>query len=62
MEETQGVKPNKVTYSAVIDAWAKSGDSNAWKNANRILNRMKKQSLLGQSYLKPNIYSYSSVL
>lgn len=59
MEQTQWVSPNNVTYSAVIDGWAKSGAKDAWKRAYSLLEYMKNQP---NPNLKPTAFAYSSVL
>ncbi len=54
----EDVKPNVVTYGAVIDSWAKSGDPRAAERADNILANMIKMHQsdpINNANLRPNI-------
>lgn len=53
---------NVVTFSSVIDAWAKSGQVDAPLQAEAVLNKMIDLSDSGWYEVTPNVISYSSVI
>jgi len=57
------IKPNKITYTAVINAWARSRDSNKAVKALRILKKMSDlYKETGDDRVKPNLFSYNSAI
>ncbi len=61
-EGETGMKPNVYTYSACINAFAKSEDPNAPKQAEALLEDMKKAYQAGDMDVKPNVVNYNSVI
>jgi hypothetical protein len=51
------LKPDAFTYTAVIDAWAKSGYRGAAARADQLLDKMESKYLAGDMDLKPNTVS-----
>jgi len=56
------VKPDTVSFTSVIDAWAKSKDPDAPQRAEIVLNRMQELFKSGYPDMKPNTVSFNSVL
>ena len=56
------LKPDNFTYTAVIDAWAKSGYRGAAARADQLLDKMEAKYLAGDVDLKPNSYTYNAVI
>ena len=49
----EDVKPNTLSYSSVITAWANSRDPNAGMRAEALLKRMEEQYKMGNEDVKP---------
>jgi len=56
------VKPNTITYNSVANAWAKSGESDAARKAEAIVQKMADLSQNGDNDVKPNLISFTTVL
>lgn len=57
------VKPDAVTYTTAINAWARSGDRpDKVQNARRLLDTMLSKYDADEQDMKPNIIAYTSVL
>ena len=59
------VKPNVVTYGAVIDAYAKSGEKHAAARADTLLAKMihlNQMDPVTNSDLQPNTYVFNTVI
>jgi len=57
-----GVIPDVITYNLCINAWAKSGQTNAGREAENILKVMIERVKLGFENAKPDIFTYNQVL
>jgi len=56
------VHPDAITYSAVINAIAQSGDRDAPFRAEAVLARMETMAVFKRSTAKPNTYTYNGIL
>ena len=56
------VKPDRVLYNSVIDAWAKSGRKEAPKRAEAILHHMEQLNQKGHEGVRPDFICYNSVI
>uniref|UniRef100_A0A7S3Q844 Pentacotripeptide-repeat region of PRORP domain-containing protein n=1 Tax=Chaetoceros debilis TaxID=122233 RepID=A0A7S3Q844_9STRA len=57
------VKPDVVSFTSVIDTWAKSGDRNGAARAMNLLKQMEKLYVEeGEQGMKPNVYTYSACI
>jgi len=57
------VKPDVVSFTSVIDTWAKSGNKHAAAKAMTLLKQMEKLYVQeGQRGMKPNVYTYSACI
>ena len=56
------VKPDKILYNSVIDAWAKSGRREAPMRAEAILQHMEQLNKQGHKGVRPNVICYNSVI
>jgi len=60
---SQIVKPNVVSFTAVINAWARTPEQNAAQRAETLLNRMEDYySQTNDAEIRPNKFSYNAVL
>ena len=53
-------KPNRVTFTALINCWRRSGRPEAGKEAERLVERMEKQFEEGDLDMKPDDFVYAS--
>lgn len=60
--EGENVEPNVVSYSTVMDGWAKSRDRDAAAKVEAIFQRMQKMYEKGNSMAKPNLVSYVTLI
>jgi hypothetical protein len=58
----EGVRPNVISYNAVINAWAKSRENGAAQRAEAILNHMSKLHDVGQEGCCPNEICFNAVI
>jgi Holliday junction resolvasome RuvABC ATP-dependent DNA helicase subunit len=57
------VKPNRVTYNSVINAWAKSTEKGSGRKAEKLLRRLFDfYEVEGGEELKPDARSFNSVI
>jgi hypothetical protein len=56
------VKPDTISFSTVLNAWANSRDPGAALRAEAILDRMQEINESGFTRVKPNKISFSSVI
>lgn len=57
------IKPDVVSFTSVIDTWAKSGKKNGAAKAMNLLKQMEKLYVEeGQQGMKPNVYTYSACI
>lgn len=56
----RGLKPDAFTFTAVIDAWAKSGHRGAAARADQLLDKMESRYLAGDADLRPNTFTYNA--
>jgi hypothetical protein len=56
------VRPNTISFSSVVDAWARSNDHTAPQRAEAILNRMEELYKSGNHDVKPSTISFASVI
>ena len=57
------LKPDRMTYNALIDCWAKSGRGTlAARKAEALLQEMEEMCALGDESVAPNIVTYNAVL
>jgi hypothetical protein len=56
------VKPNTLSYSSAITAWANSRDSNAGMHAEALLKQMGEQYKMGNEDFKPNSVTFNSII
>jgi len=56
------LKPDAFTYTAVIDAWSKSGYRGAAARADQLLDKMEAKYLAGDVALRPNSFTYNAVI
>ena len=59
------IKPDTISYTATINAWAKSGAWDAPQRAERILERMEEyveNQTVGYEHIRPNVITYSAVI
>jgi hypothetical protein len=57
-----GVKPDTISFSSVINAWAASGDPVAPQRAEALLKRMQKMHEAGNHDVKPNTITINSII
>jgi pentatricopeptide repeat protein len=55
-------KPNTITYNTVISAWARSGDPNAFRHGERLLERMHALQDAGDDAVAPDARSYTALM
>lgn len=58
----KSAKPNAITFTSVINAWARSRDKEAGERAEALLDKMVKLYEKGDSDLKPNVITFTSVI
>jgi len=58
----QCIKPNTISYASTLDALSRSGQKGASKLAMEILQQMEDRFADGADDVRPNAYSYSSVI
>jgi len=56
------VKPDTITFNAVLDAWARSGDRVAPHRAEQILDHMDDLYRAGNRGVKPDTYTYNTLV
>ncbi len=56
------VKPDTITFNAVLDAWARSGDRMAPHRAEQILDHMDELYRAGNKGVKPDTFTYNVVV
>mmetsp|Transcript_9875 Transcript_9875/g.14278 ORF Transcript_9875/g.14278 Transcript_9875/m.14278 type:complete len:112 (+) Transcript_9875:275-610(+) len=56
------VKPNTISFTSVIDAWANSGDKRGPSRAEQIMRKMDELSKLGDQDLRPNTKTFNAVI
>jgi hypothetical protein len=57
------MKPNRMSFNALIDCWAKSGKGTfAARKAEALLKEMEEMCALGDSSVAPNIVTYNAIL
>jgi hypothetical protein len=56
------IAPNVVSYSTVMNGWAKSGDKDAVVKATQLFDRMTTMYNSGNPDARPNLFSYSTLL
>ncbi len=56
------VKPDTITFNAVLDAWARSGDRMAPRRAEQILDHMDELYRAGNKGVKPDTYTYNTLI
>jgi hypothetical protein len=54
------VAPDTISFNAVLDAWARSGDRNAPRRCEQILDHMDELYRAGNMGVKPDTYTYNS--
>ena len=55
------MKPDTITFNAVLDGWARSGDRMAPHRAEQILDHMDELYRAGNKGVKPDTYTYNTV-
>ena len=55
-------KPDTITFNAVLDAWARSGDKIAPHRAEQILEHMDTLFKAGNKGVKPDTYTYNTIV
>jgi PPR repeat/Pentatricopeptide repeat domain len=58
----QDVRPDTITFNAVLDAWARSGDRMAAHRAEQILDHMDELYRAGNHGVKPDTYTYNTLI
>lgn len=56
------VRPNTVTYNTVLNAWCRSGDSEAPTRSLTIFRARQKGSIAGNRYLAPDIITFNTLV
>lgn len=56
------VRPDTITFNAVLDAWARSGDRMAAHRAEQILDHMDELYRAGNQGVKPDTYTYNTLI
>ena len=56
------VRPDTITFNAVLDAWARSGDRMAAHRAEQILDHMDELYREGNQGVKPDTYTYNTLI
>merc|ERR1711865_980301 len=56
------VRPDTITFNAVLDAWARSGDRMAAHRAEQILDHMDELYRTGNHGVKPDTYTYNTLI
>ncbi len=56
------VRPDTITFNAVLDAWARSGDRMAAHRAEQILDHMDELYRAGNLGVKPDTYTYNTLI
>lgn len=56
------MKPDTITFNAVLDAWARSGDRVAPYRAEQILDHMDDLYRSGNKGVKPDTYTYNTLV
>lgn len=54
------VSPDTITFNAVLDAWARSGDRMAAQRAEQILDHMDDLYRAGNQKVKPDVYTFNT--
>lgn len=54
------VSPDTITFNAVLDAWARSGDRMAAQRAEQILDHMDDLYRSGNHRVKPDVYTFNT--
>lgn len=54
------VSPDTITFNAVLDAWARSGDRMAAQRAEQILDHMDDLYRAGNRKVKPDVYTFNT--
>jgi len=61
-EDNKEVKPDTITFNAVLDAWARSGDRMAPHRAEQIVDHMDELYRAGNKGVKPDTYTYNTLV
>ena len=56
------VAPDTISFNAVLDAWARSGDRNAPRRCEQILDHMDELYRAGNHGVKPDTYTYNTLI
>ena len=56
------VAADTITFNAVLDAWARSGDRMAAQRAEQILDHMDELYRAGNQNVKPDVYTFNTVI
>jgi Pentatricopeptide repeat domain len=56
------VKVDTISFNAVLDSWARSGDRVAPRRAEQILNHMDELYRAGNKGVKPDRYTYNTLI
>lgn len=56
------IRPNKISYTAVIDAWGKCREEGSAKRAEAVLHRMQQKYEEGDETVRPNAITYAVVI
>lgn len=56
------VGPDTISFNAVLDAWARSGDRNAPRRCEQILDHMDELFRAGNPGVKPDTYTYNTLI
>lgn len=61
-EADESMRPDKLTFAAVMNCWAHTKSEDAGNKAREILQLMEKRSATGDTHLTPSIITYGTVL